>query len=344
LRPPLPSKLDGLRYVAGHPGGEGAIRLNTNELPYPPSVRVRQAIDRAGEAINGYPHPAGEPLRSQLARHHGLSPENILVGAGADGLLDTVFRAFLSAGDVVGLTRPAYPVMPVLCAVYAVRTVVGDWPVREPYDAGDAVVSFVANPNSPTGQWLSPPEFEDRFGSVAGLLVIDEAYAPFTGHSMVDVLGRHPNWIVVRTFSKGYALAGLRVGYAVAAPELVDEMAGAQLPYPVSTVALRAAGAALADDEHNRSTLQLVLAERERLVAGLTGHGWHCPASQANFVYARPPSGDAATVHRELARRHVLVRYFPAIDETRVRISVGTAAETDSLLSHVGALAAEEAL
>ena len=281
-------------------------------------------------------------MRSQLARHHGLAPENILVGAGADGLLDTVFRAFVRPGDTVGLTRPAYPVMPVLCAVYAVRTGARDWPVREPYDAGDAVVSFVANPNSPTGEWLSPPEFEDRFGSVAGLVVIDEAYAPFTGRSMVEVLDRHPNWIVVQTFSKGYALAGLRIGYAVAAPELIDEMAGAQLPYPVSTVALRAAGAALEDDEYNRSTLELILAERERLVAGLTGHGWHCPASEANFVYARPPSGDAARVHRELARRNVLVRYFPAIDETRLRISVGTTGQTDALLDHVGALGAGE--
>jgi histidinol-phosphate aminotransferase len=173
-------------------------------------------------------------------------------------------------------------------------------------------------------------------------VVIDEAYVPFTGRSMIEVFDRHPNRIVMRALSKGYALIGLQIGSAAAASKLIDEMAGAQLRYLVSTIAVRPAVAALEDEEYNRSTLQLVLAERERLAAGLTGHWWHFPASEANFVYAQPPSGDAATVHRELARRDVLVRYFPAINETRLRISVGMAGQIDAPLGHVGALGARD--
>lgn len=333
----------GFGYVPGEqpPDDGGWIKLNTNESPLPPSPRVAPAVQEALGSLRRYPDPQGEPLRSALAAHHGLRPEQVVLGNGADQLLETCFRAFAEPGDTVVLTRPTYSLLPLLAQLggATVETVAlgtgGLLP--EALASTPGVMRILVNPNSPTGSWVPPAAVESRLGGVGSVVVIDEAYSDFAPESCVPLLAAHDNWLVVRTFAKSHALAGLRVGYALGHPDLVADLLSVLESYPVDRLAIAAATAALSDLPHHRRIVEMVVGERDRLSAALRRAGWEVVESQANFVLGRPPGGDAAGVAVELRDQRILVRHFQdGVNEDRLRITVGTPDENAALLRSLG--------
>jgi histidinol-phosphate aminotransferase len=333
----------GFGYVPGEqpPDGERWIKLNTNESPLPPAPGVAAAVAGAVEALRRYPDPRGEPLRSAIAAHHGVSRDQVVLGNGADQVLEACFRAFAEPGDTVVLTRPTYSLLPMLAQLGAVRVesvdLVDGETLPEALATTPGALRVLCNPNSPTGSWVPPSTLEGCLGGSAGPVVIDEAYCDFAPASCIPLLGAHPDWLVVRTFAKSHALAGLRVGYAVGHPELIADLFSVLESYPVDRLALAAAAAALADPGHHRRIVDQVRAERDQLSRSLRRAGWDVGASQANFVLARPPGGDAAGVAAELREERILVRHFrDGLHDDRLRISVGTPEENRALLVALG--------
>ena len=327
-------------YVPGEqpPDGAAWLKLNTNESPLPPSASVAPAVAAAAAELRRYPDPAAEPLRSALAAHHGVAPEQVMVGNGADQVIDCCFRAFCDPGAVVVEPEPTYSLFAVLARQFGVgvHRVPLTADLRLPAaiaERPDAPLRIVVNPNSPTGTWTAPEDLEELLGPVTGVVAIDEAYCDFAPASCVGLLERHSNWLVLRTLSKAHALAGLRVGYALGSAELIADLRAVEDSYPVDRCAIAGAVAALADAEHHRRIVEVVLAGRARLAGALRGAGWDVPDSGANFVFARPPDGDAAAVVARLRAARILVRHFEGAHADRVRITVGSAAEIDRLLA-----------
>jgi histidinol-phosphate aminotransferase len=328
-------------YVPGEqPPDDGTwLKLNTNESPLPPSPDVVAAVMEAAAGLRRYPDPFGEPLRGALARHHGVSADQVLVVNGADQAIDCCFRAFCEPGDVVVYPSPTYSLFPVLARVFGVG------PVELPLDrdftlpaglgSAPGQLRFAVNPNSPTGVWQTPGAIEELLGDAPGVVVIDEAYCDFAPASCIPLLAAHDNFLVLRTFSKAHALAGLRVGYAVGPAELIADLAAVKDSYPIDRCSIAGALAALEDERHHRAIVETVVAERDRLTARLRAAGWDVPDSGANFVFGRPPDGDAAGVQHRLREAHILVRHFASLPD-RLRITVGGREETDRLLDALG--------
>lgn len=328
-----PSLGESFGYIPGEQPAAGEwLKLNTNESPLPPSPRVAPAVAKAAASLHLYPDPRGEPLRSALAHHHGVAPEQVHLGNGADEVLDTALRAFVEPGQVVVHTSPTYSLLPVLVRLLGARSEVVAGADDLAALRAEAPLRFVVNPLAPTGAWVEPEALLGALDGAPGVTVVDEAYADFAPASCLPLAAGREGWLVVRTFSKSYALAGLRVGYAVGSPHLVADLAAVAPSYPVDRCALAGALAALEDEEHHRRIVDTVLTERARLDAALRAAGWEVVPSQANFIFARPPGG-GARVAAALREQGILVRRFEVENlQDYLRITVGTAGATDRLL------------
>src|SRR5262245_4982998 len=223
-----------VRAMAGYAPGEQPrdevfVKLNTNENPYPPSPRVLAALRDAltGERLRKYPDPMGTAFRQAAARVHGVEPDNILAGNGSDDLLTVVTRAFVPEGGLVVSPSPSYLLYRTLAEIQGARfqTVpfTADWRLPRPWPVRQAQLTFVANPNSPSGTLVPAADLERLARELEGPLVIDEAYVDFADGHALHLTGL-PNVIVTRTMSKSYALAGMRIGYAVAGADLIREL------------------------------------------------------------------------------------------------------------------------
>jgi histidinol-phosphate aminotransferase len=328
-------------YVPGEqPGpGEQVIKLNTNENPFPPSPRVLDAIRAIDpESLRRYPNPKADAFRATAARVHGVSPDMILAGNGSDEILAIVMRTYLGPGDVLAYPDPTYSLYPVLAesGENRIRTVAWDagfdLPIQALLATGARAI-FFANPNAPTGTLVRNSRVRELALAFDGLLLVDEAYVDFADENCLDLVRELPNVMLCRTLSKGYGLAGLRFGYAVAAADMVAEMNKVKDSYNCDAVAIAAATAALADQEYARKTWQAVRAERTRLASKLAERGYAITPSQANFLFVRPPGGSAAEVYAALKTRKILVRFFdkPGLAD-KLRITIGTAEQNDALL------------
>jgi histidinol-phosphate aminotransferase len=331
-------------YTPGlQPSGSGWVKLNTNECPYPPSPRVAEALRREiggdGAALRLYPNPASAPLRAAVARLHGVSPENVCIGNGSDDILNLLVRAFCGGGAAAGYTVPSYSLYPVLVGMQdgASEIIPFDRSMRLPVDwlaASRARILFLTSPNAPTGVAFANADLERVLAAFPGILVVDEAYAPFAEADAVPLLARHPRLVVTRTLSKAYALAGIRVGYALADPAVIGVLDRLRDSYNVNRLSQAAALAAVGDAEHLRANVARVKATRNRFLGDLTGRrGWFTYPSQANFVFTEPrdargESGPAVarSAYDFLCARQVLVRHFPshALTASFLRITVGT--------------------
>jgi histidinol-phosphate aminotransferase len=272
----------------------------------------------------------------------GVPADAILAGNGSDDILTIATRTFLQPGDLLAFAEPTYSLYPVLARLQDARVATVPWgegwslPVQALVATGARAI-YLVNPNAPSGTVVPVAEVEALARSFGGLLLVDEAYVDFAEASCLELAMRLPNVVVTRSLSKAYSLAGLRFGFAVAAPDLIAEMAKVKDSYNCDALSIAAATAGIEDQEYARSTWTRIRAERERLTRELRARGWTVLPSQANFVLATVPGGDAAAVQASLRARGVLVRFFdlPGLRD-KLRITVGTMQDTDALL---GALA-----
>ncbi len=326
--------VDTLRpYVPGRQPAAGAqvVKLNTNENPYPPSPRALAALEAIeADELRRYPNPVSQEFRQAVADTLDLDPAWILAGNGSDDLLTMLVRSVTGPGRPVVYPTPTY-------VLYRTLAGIQEAPVVEvPFDddfvlpvAGLAeargALTFVANPNSPSGTAAAMSTLAYLADSLDGLLVIDEAYVAFADTDALDLVRRRPNVAILRTLSKSHGLAGLRLGYAIAPPAVIEGLAKVKDSYNVGAVADRVGAAAIRDTAHVRHVVDRIVGSRQTLAGHFERLGWRVWPSQANFLLVRPPAGDAARLHRQLEAFGVLVRYFdePALADT-LRITVGT--------------------
>lgn len=338
-------------YVPGKPleelerelGIRDAIKLASNENPVGPSEKALEAARRALAQAHRYPD--NYALRAALAKHHDVALGEVCLGNGSNELIDLTARTFgVPSGHVV------YPEPSFVCyrsAALACAMEASEVPLRDHlhYDAEALIAAvrpatrifFLANPNNPTGAYLARHELERVLRALPErtIAVLDEAYVEFADApdyaSALALRGLHERLIVLRTFSKAYGLAALRVGYAVAPKELVDYLDRVRAPFNVSSVALAAAEAALADSEHLARYVAHNARERTRVSAALSALGITVAPSQANFVLARFPEG-GRKVGDALLQRGVITRPMPPPITDYIRITIGSEAENDRLL------------
>jgi histidinol-phosphate aminotransferase len=308
-------------------------------------------IGEDGAALRLYPNPKSSALRAAVAGLHGLRAENVIIGNGSDDLLNLLVRAFCGPHAPTGFMFPSYSLYPVLVEIQNGRSSVieFDRSMRLPVEriaVSDAPLFFLTSPNAPTGVGFRSAELAEILARFRGLLVIDEAYALFAEENAVDLVARFPNAVVVRTLSKAHALAGIRVGYALAHAEVIDLLDRVRDSYNVSRLSQVAALAALGDGEYYAKVIAKIKGTRDRSVTRFVNQGWFTYPSQANFIFTEPKnsrgeSGPAVarSAYDFLYARKVLVRYFAshALTASFLRISVGTDDEMTVLHEHLDA-------
>lgn len=321
---------------------EAITKLDANENPYGPSPRALAALARYPHyAI--YPDPDQAPLRRAISRYVNQPIERIVCGNGSDEIIDLLMRLFLTPGDAVVEASPTF-------GMYSFNTgVVGGTivqvPRAEPWRVDieaitDAVrqsrakLLFLASPNNPDGGLL-PRAVIERLLDLPTIVVIDEAYAEFSGASVADLVGQAPNLVVLRTFSKWAGLAGLRIGYGLLPEAIITHLWKIKPPYNVNMAAAAAAIASLEDVDYLMSNVHKIVAERERVLAALHEiPGLEPFPSQANFVLMRVRNGAARNLKDELERRGMLLRYYstPRLHDC-IRMSIGTPEQNERVLA-----------
>jgi histidinol-phosphate aminotransferase len=332
-------------YVPGEqpPPGARVTKLNTNENPYPPSPDVAKAIEEelafAGARLRLYSDPTARLLREAASSRTGVPFERIMAGNGSDELLALLFRAAVAPGDAVAYPYPTYVLYETLAEAAGARLETPqfgrDFSLPRELLGSSAKLVFVASPNSPSGNSHPVEALDELAASLkGGLLIVDEAYADFADGNAMSLVGKRPNVVVLRTFSKSYSLAGMRLGLLFASEEIVRGLGKVKDSYNLDRLAIVAGAAALSDEAWMHGNVARIRATRTRLVAGLEARGLAVLPSSANFVFARFPSADAARgAYRALKDKGILVRYFdrPLLDDG-LRITVGTDEEIDELL------------
>ncbi len=328
-------------YVAGRKT-PGAIVLASNESPYGLLPSVAETISGLTGGVSRYPDMASARLVEAIAAHHDVSPDRVAVGAGSVEVVGQIAAAVVDSGDEVVFGWRAFEAYPIITAV--VGGVAVKVPLRDDVHDLDAMADsvtertrlvLVCNPNNPTATALGADaltSFLDRVPSDV-VVVIDEAYHHYTDPSLVPdalaVFGDRPNVIVTRTFSKAYALAGLRVGYCVGVPEVIAAVRKTQVPFSVSGLAQECAIAALGDDAEVERRAALTVDERERVAKSLNAAGYDVPPSQANFVWL-PLGDDSAAFGQHCEAGGVIVRPFAG---DGVRVTIGLPEENDQFLA-----------
>ncbi len=317
------------------------VKLDGNENPYGCSPRVRRAIADY-KAYHIYPDSSHLVIRKLLAQYVGVDGDGIVVGSGSDELIDLILRLYLDPGDEVINCGPTFGMYP-YCTALNNGTL-----IEVPRDASYAIdiaavksaagsrtkVIFIASPNNPTGN-VTPEKDILGLLKLGIVVVVDEAYYEFCGRSMVSLVDKHENLIVLRTFSKWAGLAGLRVGYGVFHQNVAKYLDRIKPPYNVNAAAQIAVRESLADMEYLKDTVEKIVAERQRLYDKLDEQGILRPIpSQANFILCHAPKGQAKRIKELLEGGGIFVRYFDTAQlKDMIRISVGKPEHTDALIA-----------
>ena len=327
--------------------GQRVVKLNTNENPYPPSERVMQALAGvSGELLRRYPNPTADLFRDAAAKLHGVSRHHVIAGNGSDEILTIATRCFVPPRGILAFPDPTYSLYPVLARLQEAKALAVPWgrdwslPVEALANSAAQAI-YLANPNAPSGTFVSPLRVAELAKNFPGLLLVDEAYADFADDNCVALVQQFPNVVVVRTLSKAYSLAGLRFGYAIAQPAVIAQMMKVKDSYNCDALSIVAATAAIEDQSHARGTWENIKAERTRISAELTQLGWTVLPSQANFVLAVVPSGRGKEMYLGLKEQGILVRYFdvPGLQD-KIRITIGHSHENNALLAGIKMLTA----
>jgi len=329
--------------MAGYVPGEqlndpSVVKLNTNENPYPPSPRVFEAVRAAltGDRLRKYPSPMGDSFRQAAGRVLDIDPDSILIGNGSDDILTILTRTFVPERGKIVSPTPSYILYRSLAEIqganFEMVPFTPEWMPPKPWPIRDANITFFPNPNSPSGTALRAAELERLAREVGGPFVLDEAYGDFAEENGLKLVGKVPNVIITRSFSKFYALAGIRFGFAVADPPVVHELLKVKDSYNCDVLSLAAATAAIEDQDYYADLRSRILASRGRLTVGLTELGFRVTPSQANFVWCRHEK-PLKPIYESLKERKILIRYMNYTGYgDGLRITVGTPAEVDRLL------------
>lgn len=331
-------------YRQGRPAPAGGFKLSSNENPFPPLPGVVAAVAAAANEINRYPDATALALRERLAARYGVMADEVLVGVGSVSLLAQFIAAVAQPGDEVVYSWPSFEAYPGLVTVAGATSVTV--PNRPDHghdlDAMAAAITdrtrvvIVCSPNNPTGVIVTAAGFEAFMALVPRdlLVLLDEAYIEFVGDgSSVDgrsLIGRYPNLVIVRTFSKAYGLAGLRVGYAIGPVPILDAARATAVPLGVTATASAAALASLepAAEAELLERVSIIAGRRDQLREALVAQGWPVPQAQGNFVWL--PTGEATTsVAERLFDAGLVTRAFPP---EGIRVSVGEPESVDTLL------------
>ncbi|OXL16010.1 histidinol-phosphate transaminase [Polynucleobacter cosmopolitanus] len=337
-------------YVPGEqPKLSQLIKLNTNESPYGPSPKALAAIAAANtETLRLYPDPNSDALKQSIAKLHGLTANQVFVGNGSDEVLAHVFLGLLKHEDPILFPDITYSFYPVYCKLYSIA--LDNIPLSD--DFSISVTDYLKknngrnggiifpNPNAPTGKALPLKDIETLLQSNKdSVVVIDEAYVDFGTSSAVSLIKQYNNLLVTHTLSKSYALAGLRVGYAVGHPDLIEALERVKNSfnsYPIDKLAMAGAMAAIEDQDYLKKISQAVIKTRENLIQSLNTLGFETIPSSANFIFTKHPKHDAAKLSAALREKHIIVRHFklPRIDQ-HLRITIGTDQQCDALVKAI---------
>jgi histidinol-phosphate aminotransferase len=331
-------------YVPGEqPKIANLVKLNTNENPFGPSPKVIEAIQaELNDGLRLYPDPEGESLRQTIAAYHGIKPEQVFLGNGSDEVLAHIFFGLFQHGEPILFPDITYSFYPVYCGLYNIES--KKVPLTESFEINpddfkqpNGGVIF-PNPNAPTGRYLELQYVEEILtANPDRVVVVDEAYIDFGGESAITLVDRYPNLLVSQTLSKARSLAGLRVGFAVGHPDLIEALNRVKNSfnsYPLDRLALAGAKAAYEDEAWFRKCCDGVISERERVTAALEDLGFEVLPSKANFIFARHKEQPGEVLAKGLREQGIIVRHFnkPRIGDF-LRITIGTVDQNDALIA-----------
>ncbi len=333
-------------YIPGEqPQDAGWTKLNTNENPYSPSGNVSKAISATceGRSLAKYPDPFANQFRNQAADVLGVGRDMILCGNGSDDLLTILVRCYVGVGDAIRVPTPSYILYQTLADIQGVLcdkvAFTEEWLLPESFTSPDAPtgepvrLAIVPNPNSPSGTLLPPEQLLALAEELPCPLVVDEAYGDFSESNCLDLVERSDRIIVTRSMSKSYALAGIRFGFAIAQPAVIEQLAKVKDSYNCDAIAIAAATAAIADQEWLKKNQSAIRSTRARLATNLREFGFSVVDSQANFVWCTHPEYSHKEIYESLKKRSILIRFMSYSGwGDGLRITVGTDAEIDRLL------------
>ena len=334
-----------INAIAGYTPGEQPkpgmpiIKLNTNENPYPPSpaaIKVLRNLD--SEWLRRYPDPFANEFRQAASQALDVPVDWMIVSNGSDDLLNVIIRACAELGRKVVYPMPTYVLYQTLAEVQVAEFV--EVPYGENYQlpiakliAADGAVTLIATPNSPSGHSVSTSDLRQLATELSGVLVIDEAYVDFAEGNALPLVKEFDNVIITRTLSKGYSLAGLRLGFGIANPALLSGLFKVKDSYNIDAIACMVGAAAIRDQPYKNSCVEQVKSSRSKLFSDLKNLGFRLWDSQANFLLAQPSIGNAESLYLALKEQGILVRYFnrPNLSD-KLRITIGTEEQNQRLV------------
>ncbi len=328
-------------YVPGEQPQAGKfIKLNTNENPYPSSPAVQRSIGMAiKQGLQKYPDPMANAFRVRAAQVLGVEPDWILCGNGSDDILTIVTRAFVGQGDCVRLPYPSYILYKTLAQLQGANAeeihFQPDWTLGDDFTVSNArlKLAFLPNPNSPTGTFIPVDQVRTLASELSCPLLVDEAYGDFAEDNCLRLVRENPNVMVSRTLSKSYALAGLRFGFIVAQPQIIEQLTKVKDSYNCDSLSIAGATGAIDDQAWLTDNRGKILATRKRLIESLRSLGFNVLDSQANFAWCTHPTRDAKSLYLKLKEQQILVRYMNYAGwGDGLRISVGTDDQIDAAL------------
>jgi histidinol-phosphate aminotransferase len=341
-------------YVPGEQPKPGTkiIKLNTNENPYPPSpqaMAVLQNLD--GEWLRRYPDPFARDFCQAVGEALDVPPDWVIVGNGSDDVLNVLVRACAEGSDSTTEQRPIVYPMPTYVLYRTLAAMQPAQVIEIPYGknfelpleelvAAEAAITFIASPNSPSGHVVAIEQLRELASRVKGVLAVDEAYVDFAEGSALPLVREFENVIVLRTLSKGYSLAGLRMGFGVANPKLLAGLFKVKDSYNIDAIAIQVGTAAMRDQAYKNECAAKVMRDRSLLMGDLKQLGFEMRPSHGNFLLATVPGEqDAAKLYMALKQRGILVRYFnqPGLAD-KLRITVGTVEQNRSLVEAIVSL------
>jgi len=337
-------------YIPGEqPKIQDLVKLNTNENPYGPSPKVIAAIKaEVADSLRLYPDPSSERLKKAIADVHGLSVSQIFVGNGSDEVLAHVFQALLKHSRPLLFPDITYSFYPVYCGLYGIEYEAIPLDRRfeintHDYDRPNGGIIF-PNPNAPTGIPLELARVEALLEKNRhSVVVVDEAYVDFGTDSAVRLIENYPNLLVTQTLSKARSLAGLRIGYALGHPDLIEALTRVKdsfNSYPIDRLAEAGAVAAMQDTEYFEQTCKKIVVTRESLTKRLEAMGFVVLPSGANFIFTKHSTIDGATLAARLREQNIIVRHFKSPERIApyLRISVGTDLESQALIQAIASI------